>query len=113
LTGIPGDDVPRLSQRDRQEHEEQEVQEILASYDERHRGERGDDRDPRRHPRRTHHFAKRPRGRATRTTRKMTSPTTSRYGPPKANALPASTTPKIRPPPNRPNHQPTPASTKT
>src|SRR3989441_227259 len=113
LAGVAGDDVPRLSERNREEHEEQEVQHVVAPDDERHRRQSGQRRHAEREPPATAHRAKSPRGRATSTARKMTRPTTSRYGPPNANALAASARPRTRPPTKEPSIEPSPARTTT
>src|SRR5436309_4459307 len=112
LAGVAGDDVPRLGERHREEHEEEEVQHVVAPDDERHR-QGGQRRHAEREPPATAHRAKSPRGRATSTARKMTRPTTSRYGPPNANALAASARPRTRPPTKVPSIEPSPARTTT
>src|SRR2546428_365629 len=113
LAGVAGDDVPRLGERNREEHEEEEVQHVVAPDDERHRRQSGQRRHAEREPPATAHRAKSPRGRATSTARKMTRPTTSRYGPPNANALAASARPRTRPPTKVPSIEPSPARTTT
>src|SRR5436309_3301752 len=113
LAGVAGDDVPRLGERHREEHEEEEVQHVVAPDDEWHRRQGGQRRHAEREPPATAHRAKSPRGRATSTARKMTRPTTSRYGPPNANALAASARPRTRPPTKVPSIEPSPARTTT
>src|SRR2546430_1581883 len=89
--------------------EYEQVQHVVARDDERHRRQGGQRRHAEREPPATAHRAKSPRGRATSTARKMTRPTTSRYGPPNANALAASARPRTRPPTKVPSIEPSPA----
>src|SRR3989442_797908 len=86
---------------------------VVTPDDERHRRKGGQRRHAEREPPATAHRAKSPRGRATSTARKMTRPTTSRYGPPNANALAASARPRTRPPTKVPSIEPSPARTTT
>src|SRR3989454_271587 len=78
LARVARDDVPALRECDREEDEEEEVQHVVALDDERDRGQRDGGREPDRAGAPPAHRTNSPRGRATRTTKKMTSPTTSR-----------------------------------
>src|SRR3989441_6159596 len=113
LPRVARDDVPALRECDREEDEEEEVQHVVAPDDERDRGQRDGGREPDRAGAPPAHRTNSPRGRATRTTKKMTSPTTSRYGPPNAVALTASARPRTSPPTKVPSIEPSPARTTT
>src|SRR5213596_888701 len=113
LPRVARDDVPALGERDREEDEEEEVQHVVAPDDEGDRGQRGGGREAERAGAAPRHRTNSPRGRATRTTKKTTRPTTSRYGPPNTVALTASARPSTRPPTKVPSIEPRPARTTT
>src|SRR5207247_506749 len=105
-------DAEDLAERERADREVGTAQPEGHRADEE-REQAGDGRGPDHEPSPSGHRAKRPRGRTTRTTKKMTSPTTSRYGPPSTQALTASARPSTRPPTNVPSIEPSPARTTT
>src|SRR5205823_4792305 len=117
LSGVAGDDVPRLREYDRQQDQEHEVQNVVARRREgqqREQRERGEDGGgPAALVAARRHRPKSPRGRTVSTTTKITSPTISRYGPPNVAALAASARPSTRPPTKVPIIEPSPARTTT